>query len=194
MNRGTWERIFQLPTILVGVAILLVIVGLWQGTKGLVDLAEIATPIVIAIGFFFAYRHWKTLQAARMAQIILSISERWDSEEIMRGRRLTYDYERNLTAKLKELGDANSHEWYELTSVPNFFDTLGSIVMEGLLSRSMAYKLFGETALNYFRLYQPSMQEPGQELYWQYFISLITVLNEEKPKHAPPATKAKTAP
>ena len=162
---------------------------------GLVDLANlagIATPIVIAIGFYFAYRHWEALLADRVAQIILSISEQWNSEGMRKARQLTYSYEKNLPAKIKELADANSPKWYELMSVPNFFDTLGLIVMEGLIPRPMAYRIFGETTLNYSLLYEPTIKEPGQEIYWPYLIRLVAVFNEEKPKHAPPATNAKT--
>lgn len=46
-----------------------------------VNIAVILTPIVIAVGFWFAYKHWRATERqgesarnARMAQIVLSIT------------------------------------------------------------------------------------------------------------------------
>ena len=144
--------------------------------SGLVILAYIgmiATPLLLGGGIWLAVTQWKSGQNTRMAQIMLSITERWDSKEMEASRHAIFQYEpEGLKQAINEADRNNSKDLYNLIRVANFFDTVGLMVVEGLLKCESTYKLFGEAEANIHKYYSPILTDPKQGKFFKYFNAL----------------------
>ncbi|MBA7673793.1 hypothetical protein ES703_81997 [subsurface metagenome] len=123
------------------------------------DVALIITPIVIGLGFFFAHRQLVSNRNTRMAEIVLAITTRWDSAEMHASRSKLNQMGSKLWETLKAADTENTEDFYILLRVADFFDAIGLLVMEGFLSRKMAYDLFGAAEEHYYNLYRPTIDE-----------------------------------
>lgn len=133
----------------------------------------IATPALLGFGIWLAIRQWKSGQNTRMAEIMLSITERWDSKEMEESRHAIFQYEPNaLKEAINEADKNNTQDLYKLIRVANFFDTVGLMVIEGLLTCEMTYKLFGEAEANVYKYYAPILLDPKQSKFFKYFNTL----------------------
>jgi len=169
-----------------------------------VNIAIIITPIVIGLGFVFAYkqlrassrqwevasRQWQATRAARMAQVILEIAARWDSKDLKESRQKVNENAERLKEAIEQADANNSKDLYDLVEVGNFFDTLGVLVMEGFLSCRIAYDLLGGPEKNYYKVYKAVLEDPKYKNNYKYFIELDKAFeNEEaersKMPHAP---------
>ena len=145
----------------------------------LTNIAIILTPIVIGLGFFFAHRQLLSGQNARMAGIILSVTERWDSPAISESRMRINKLGNDLTRTIKEADDTASEELAVLVRVANFYDALGLLVMEGFLNRSMAYDYFGVSEEYYYGLYSDTINDPKFSSYLECFKRLHETFKKE---------------
>jgi hypothetical protein len=79
-------------------------------------------------------------------------------------------------AKLRqhiEAADANnSEDLCRLVMVANFLDSLGLMVMEGLLNCRMCYDLFGRVEEHYYEAYRSILEDPKYKNYFKYFSRL----------------------
>ena len=161
-----------------------------------VSIAIIITPIVIGLGFVFAYkqlrasyRQWETMRAARMAQVILELAAHWDSNGLKESRRKVRENADRLKEAIEEATRNNSEDLYDLVEVGNFFDTVGVLVMEGFVSCRIAYDLFGEPEENYYKTYKSILEDPEYKNSYKYFIQLHDAFkNEEAERSKMPRT------
>jgi len=143
-------------------------------------IASILTPIAIAAGFGFAYRQLQSLRNSRMAQIILSLAERWESSEIQLSRCKVSQCGEKLKAEIDKASKKSSSELCVLAGVGNFFDFLGAIVKEGYLSCQVAYGLYWRAEQHYYTLYQPILEAPEYKDFLEYFQTLHRLFEEER--------------
>ena len=147
----------------------------------IVNIAWIITPIVIGLGFFFAYRQLVATRNARMAEIILSITQQWDSPQMELSRRMVDQCGRHLRERIEEEeGKPDSEDLRTLVRVANFFDSLGLLIMEGFLSCSMTYKLFGRAEEHFYNAYRSILEEPRYKEYFKYFVELHQAFTKEE--------------
>jgi hypothetical protein len=145
------------------------------------DIALIATPIVIAIGFYFAYKQWVSIRKARMADIVISLTNTWDSTLMaesrhavsLSGESLKKDYQKAIENSEKEA-------FGSLTRVGDFFDALGVLVAEGFLECKIAYDLFGEAEKYYHNIYESVITDTDYKDYVPYFSRLDELFTQEK--------------
>jgi len=159
----------------------------------IVNIAWIITPIVIGLGFFYARRQLAATRNARVAEIFLSITKQWDSSEMEESRCMIDQY--NSTRLRQRIEEENakpgSKDLRLLVRVANFFDSLGLLVMEGLIGCSMAYKLFGRAEEHFYEAYRPILEDPRYKDYFRYFIELHQAFTKEK---ARPSTEPRLIP
>ncbi len=148
------------------------------------DVGLILTPIIIGVGFFFAYRQWVASRNARMAAIILSITERWDSPDMIISRARVSKSGNNLRAEMERADADSSQDFQELAKVANFFDTLGLLVMEGFIDCPMGYTLFGRAEEHYYELYRPIIETPHYTESIKYFKQLHEAFKAEAAKRS----------
>lgn len=151
----------------------------------IVDIALVATPIVIAVGFYFAYAQWVSIRKARMAELVTLITSRWDSPEIVESRHKVNECGFNLKKVWEDADKTNEIESYSsLIRVANFFDALGVQVGEGFLDISIAYDLFGKAEKTYYRLYDPLINAREYEDYVPYFRRLHELFIKEEARRS----------
>jgi len=148
----------------------------------LVQIATIATPIVLATGFYFAWRQFDAIRKARMAEIVLMLYERWDSPLLEEARRKLNELgtETRVKEELKKADRDNSPELYPLIRVGNFFDTLGKLVSEGYLDKDTAYELTGTAFETYKQLYSAILRDPDLKDYLKCFKALDEIFTKIK--------------
>ena len=137
--------------------------------ESLSKIAIIATPIFITIGFLFAYRQIISNRNTRMAQVILSITTRWDNLEMRESRALINRLGKDLEQSIKTAQTNSSEELYTLLIVADFFDVLGSLVVEGLLDSKIAYGLYCVAEEHYYKLYRSAIDEHKFTNSYEYF-------------------------
>ena len=146
-----------------------------------VDIALIATPIIIALGFYFAYRQWQAMRNTRMAELVLSLGNVWDSPRMAGSRRKVNESGSNWKRDYESADKTNEIEAYgSLIRVLNFFDTVGVLVSEGFLDSAIAYDLLGKAEKTYYRLYEPILRAREYEGYVPYFIKLHELFIKEE--------------
>lgn len=151
----------------------------------IVSAAIIATPIIIAIGFYFAYGQWQATRKARMAQVVISLMSVWDSPEMAESRRKVNESGSNLKKDYESADKANQIEAYgSFIRVVNFFDGLGVLVTEGFLETAIAYDLFGKAEKTYYRLYEPMITMREYEGYVPYFVKLHDLFVKEEARRS----------
>ncbi len=152
-----------------------------------VNIAAIITPIVIGGGFIFAYKHWKAderqgeaISNARMTQIVLQLTEQWESEALKKSRQKVNENARQLKQAIEQADADDNEVLYDLVAVGNYFDALGVLVMEGCLSCAIAHNLFSESVGHYYNVYRPLLEDTRQARKFRYFIQLHeSFANEE---------------
>jgi len=147
-----------------------------------VKLANIAMPIVIAIGFYFGWRQFDAIRKARMAELILTLYQMWDSPRLEKSRQKI-----NEIGKAEKVKDAiieadkqNSAELFLLVRVSNFFDTVGSLVSEGYLDKEIAYELMGSAFDNYNNLYSVFLKDPNYKDFLRCYQELDKIFRKVK--------------
>jgi len=147
--------------------------------------ALIATPIIIAIGFYFAYRQWQAIRNTRVAQVVVSLMSIWDSPEMTEARRRINESGTNLKKDFEAADKANQIEAYGVfIRVANFFDGLGVLVAEGFLEVAIAYDMYGKAEKTYCRLYEPMITAREYEGYVPYFIKLHELFVKEEARRS----------
>ncbi len=147
--------------------------------------AVIATPIVIGVGFYFAYRQWQAARNARIAQVIVSLMSQWDSPKMAESRRKVNESGPNLESDYKKADKANAIEAYSsFTEVSNFFDGLGALVAEGYLDVAIAFDVWGKAEKTYYGLYEPMLKNKNYEEYVLCFQKLHDLFVKEEARRS----------
>lgn len=164
-----------------------------------VSYAQIVTPIVLLLGFGFAYyqllemrkqihetqRMTESARRARMAQVIDSLSEFWESEVLRRGRKLASDHPKVLKDHFLKIDQENSDEYYYIAAVANFMDTLGVVVKEGFLDCSIAFDIFHRAEDHYFQLFRDYLQDQAHKDELEYWHRLHRLFQTEGARRLP---------
>mgnify|MGYP001058702032 CR=1 FL=1 len=99
------------------------------------------------------------MRKARHSELIISLTQVWESPSLMKARQLANKL--GDEGKLKETVDQsnkdNSETFFVLMSIPNFFDSLGAMIMKGDLPAKLARELFGAPAKRYWGLYENAL-------------------------------------
>ena len=148
------------------------------------SVAIIVTPIIIALGFFFAYRQLVSNQNTRMVEIVLAITTRWDSTEMRESRYKVNQLGDKLGDAIKAADNENGKDFYVLLTVADFIDALGLMVVEGFLRRDMAYDLFGAAEEHYYSLYRPTIDDRRFQSSYRYFQRLHEIFQKEAVGHS----------
>jgi len=156
--------------------------------QAIVMWATILTPIILAAALFYAYRQWHSTQNARMADIILDITARWDSPEMETSRNKVCT-SLNLKQDIENASQANSMELFDLIRVANFFDSLGSLTAEGYLDCKLCYNLFGAAEESYYKRYRPIIEDSQHSKKFKYFAELHIVLAKQALKNIAQGSK-----
>lgn len=154
-----------------------------------VNVAIIITPILIAVGFVFAYRQWEATRATRTAEVVIQLSTHWDSRELKKSRQKVKENAERLKQAIEEAHANNSEDLFDLVQVGNFFDTLGVLVTEGFLTRRIAYDLLSGPEESYYKMYKSILEDPKYKNNYKYFIQLHEAFkNEEAERSKIPRT------
>jgi hypothetical protein len=152
------------------------------------EVATVATPVILAAGFYFAWRQFDAIRKARMAQLTWSLYERWNSPLLERARRKLREIGNPNTVKEKllEAEKAGSPEISCLVRVANFFDTVGALVLKGYLDKDIAYELAATPFDTYKGLYSTILRDPDLKDFLKCFVALDEIFTKIK------ATRSKT--
>jgi len=147
--------------------------------------ALIATPIIIAIGLYFAYRECVSVRNARIAQTIVSLMSVWDSDGMAESRRKVNESGKNLQVDYEVSDEKNELDSYtSYIRVANFFDGLGALVAEGYLDVRIAYDHLGKAEKTYYMFYEPMITSSKYEGYVRYFIKLHELFTKEEARRS----------
>ena len=156
------------------------------------SMMTIAVPVIIASGFYFAWKQFDAIRKARMAEIILSLTGRWDSKALEDSRTAINVIGKgdDLKEEIKQAHKQNKPELYPLVRVGNFFDTMGELINRGYLDKDMAYDIFGKAAIHYANLYSGILKDAD----FKDFFKCYQKLNEIFKQVEAGKTKTKPAP
>ena len=147
--------------------------------------ALIATPVIIGIGLYFAYRECQSMRNARTAQVIVSLMNIWDSTEMAESRQKVTESGKNLQKDYEAADKINGIEVFtSFTRVANFFDGLGALVTEGLLDCYVAYDIWGKAEKYYYGIYEPMITSEQYQGYVQYFSKLHALFIQEEARRS----------
>lgn len=148
----------------------------------LLQIATIVTPIVLAGGFYFAWRQFDAIRKARMARLVLSLYEVWDSPRLEEARQKLNEIARpeEIKNKIIEATENNSAELYPLIRVGNFYDTVGSLISESYLDKDIAYELMATAFDRYNHLYSAILRDPNFKDYFKCFQELGKIFRNIK--------------
>lgn len=146
-----------------------------------VQIAMILTPIVIGIGFYFAWVQWSSMRKARMAQLVMSIFQQWSSAQMINARQAVNLSGSSLKNAFESAEKTNDIKFFsEYSLVVNFFDTLGVLVCEGYLECRVAFDMFGKTEKHYYNLYEDTIKATEFKGYVPYFLKLHELFIQEE--------------
>lgn len=146
-----------------------------------VNLALIVSPIVIAVGFGFAWLQLASMRKARMAELVMLLFAQWSSPQMVKARQSVCISGSDLQADF-EVADKNNDEKFfsDYTAVSNFFDTLGVLVYERYLDCAIAFDTFGKAEKFYHGLYESIITAAGFKGNLSYFIRLHELFIQEE--------------
>ncbi|MCJ7514665.1 MAG: hypothetical protein MUO89_01680 [Dehalococcoidia bacterium] len=147
-----------------------------------VQIFQILTPIVIGIGFFFAWQQWSSMRRGRMAQLVMSLLEQWSSPQMVQSRHSISLAGSNFKTAFEEAGNKNDIIFFgDYVSVMNFFDTLGVLVTEGYLDCAIAFDMLHKAEKYYYSLYESIITAtPELKGNIPYFIKLHELFIQEE--------------
>jgi hypothetical protein len=150
-----------------------------------ISIAAITTPIIIALGFYFAYRQLQATRNTRIAQLVVMLMEFWNSPEVSEARRKINECGKKLKQTYEAADKADQIEAYgSLIRVANFFDGLGVLVVEGYVNLDVAYDMYGKAEKTYCSLYEPLITAREYEGYLPYFIKLHDLFVKEEARRS----------
>src|SRR4030042_1290439 len=147
-----------------------------------VQIATILTPIVIGVGFYFAYVQWSSMRRGRMAQLVMSLLEQWSSPQMVKSRHAISMAGSTFKTAFEEASKKNDIVFFgDYVSVMNFFDTLGVLVTEGYLDCAIAFDMLHKAEKYYYSLYESIITAtPELKGNIPYFIKLHELFIQEE--------------
>jgi hypothetical protein len=115
----------------------------------------------LAAGVAFAWFALRDARQTRHAQLLADFSKRWDDSEILRAVNLARDYgPQGLVALTNKLFGTeapippdpdNVADWDDALKWPNLLETIGVMVKEGALPKTMVFGMWGGPIVNAWR-------------------------------------------
>jgi len=122
---------------------------------------------IIAISAFYGlvvqFRGMIEERRARESEILMRITQRWDSEELIKARQFVARHKDNLREAIEEYQKQNQEEYFLLTKVANYFEDIGSLVHRGYLRKNLMMDLLGDSANYYYNLYESYIETTRQK-------------------------------
>ncbi|MCL0094347.1 hypothetical protein M1N58_00395 [Dehalococcoidales bacterium] len=122
---------------------------------------------IIAISAFYGlvvqFRGMIEERRARESEILMRITQRWDSEELIKARLFLAKHADNLQEIIEECEKQNREEYFLLTKVGNYFEDIASLVERGYLRKNLIKDLLGDAAEYYYKLYKPFITAQRQK-------------------------------
>lgn len=132
-----------------------------------------AGACVAAIGVGLAAWELDSMRKSRESQLLVYLSEIWESAEYTKARRAVVDHENILAQRMKEYEKKNSEEHFLLVKVSNYFEDVGILVDKRYLSRKIIMELMGTSVKYYYKLYKDyiiQLRNEGKEPdFYKYF-------------------------
>jgi len=107
------------------------------------------TGIIVIIAFYalvFQLRGMVEERRTRESETLMRITQRWDSEELIKARQLIAQYKDNLEETIENYGKLNHEEYFDLLKVANFFKDIASLVDRKYLREKLVKDLLGDAA------------------------------------------------
>jgi hypothetical protein len=110
-----------------------------------------ATVAVLSLGLLFvaggiAWWQLHLADKARHTEILVDLSRRWDDTLLAEARMLAATYEgrpKDLRDDILRFSQSNDPKYWTLIRVPNFFEDLGILESEGVISTALIDKTLG---------------------------------------------------
>ncbi len=140
MNPTVWKLLFPVPTF-------------W----------ELAVPLILAFGLFLASRECSLIKKSREAEVLMHVTQIWDSGEYINARRIVDENKHNLAQKMKEYEEKNDEKYFIIAKVANFFENVGLLVDKKYLPGNVVMQLIEPSAKHYYGLYKEDIEQSRQE-------------------------------
>jgi len=75
-------------------------------------------------GLFLQLRGMIAERRARESETLMRITQRWDSEELIKARQFVAEHKDNLQEAIEEYEKQNREEYFLLTKVANYFEDM----------------------------------------------------------------------
>jgi len=124
-----------------------------------VQIAAIATPVLVLVGLIFAIQQLRAAHDARMVGIVLTLLQRWESVDMQRSKNAVRAYygPQPLMEGVKAMDDLEQ-DVGELLSPLRFLNWLGVLVRRKFLSVAVAYDVFGNDERFFHAMYFDVME------------------------------------
>ena len=126
----------------------------------------LATSLIALSAFYalvFQLRGMSEERRARESETLMRITQRWDSEELIKARLFVAEHKDELKEAIEEYQEQNREEYFLITKVANYFEDIGSLADRGYLRRKLIKDLLGDAAKYYYRLYQTYITQNRQK-------------------------------
>lgn len=128
----------------------------------------LATSMIALSAFYalvFQLRGMIEERRARESETLMRITQRWDSEELIKARQFVAEHKDDLKEAIEEYQEQNREEYFLITKVANYFEDIGSLADRGYLRKQLIDDLLGDSAEHYYKLYKPYIITQRQKGY-----------------------------
>ena len=115
------------------------------------------TCIIAMSAFYALVFQFRGIAGARHAgesEILMRITQMWDSEEFIKARRAVGKHEDNLQEIIEKCEKENQEEYFLITKVGNYFESIGVLLDRKYLRKNLMIDLLGDSAKYYYKLYE----------------------------------------
>ncbi|MGH8985787.1 MAG: DUF4760 domain-containing protein [Acidimicrobiia bacterium] len=140
----------------------------WQVVSAIASVVSAAGILAAFIALILARNQLKEARAARLAEMTVELSRRWDDDKIVEARQKVSSYgdAEALCRKMKKLRANKSIEYYEVLREPNLLEDLGVLVNRKGLEFGVIQDSLGELVVQRWPRGQPTIEwlrdRPGQ--------------------------------
>lgn len=119
----------------------------------------LAGLIITCVGLSYAARECALIKRSREAEILMHVTEIWDSGEYIKARSIIEENKSNLAQKIKEYEEKNDERYFIIGKIGNFFENVGLLVVKKYLPRNVVMELIGPTVKYYYGLYKEDIEQ-----------------------------------
>ena len=144
----------------------------WPGDKadgGLVQVLILIAITVTLLGLIIVYWQVRGAEASRRVQVMLQLSQQWDSAFLRVSRYKIQKVANDLSLLLARPNVSLDRDYYYWIGVSNFFEDLGIAVKRGWISLADAEDKFGPSIDRYYPLYWPFVDTRSDKRVLEWF-------------------------